>query len=246
MPRGAPAAGDTQMFEHVVVSSRGVAVENNEDWAESNKREGLYALCDGMSAHAGGEVAAQVAGAAIEEFVVGTRSGKIKTLPYPFDPALSREANRLRMAMRVANGAVRTRASEEPNLAGMGASAVALLGTEHIVIIASAGDCRVYRLRDARLRQLVPDSPAATPLGLVDVPTVLLSHHEVDDGDVLMLCTGGLYRDVSERKMESLFEESIDLNTRSLDLQRAAQELARQPSRHNPSSDATVVLLRPT
>ena len=57
-----------------------------------------------MGGHVAGEVASRLAVEAIEAFIEETAGAdKNRTWPFPFEPALSLEANRLKAAFRLAN-----------------------------------------------------------------------------------------------------------------------------------------------
>lgn len=109
--------------------------------------EGLFAVADGMGGHRGGEVASQVAVRALE------------------DGFLEPRAESLLEAVHKANEAVFVRASDDPDLRGMGTTltAVALVeGTDEddedeVLVVVNVGDSRTYLFRDNELDQLTED-----------------------------------------------------------------------------------------
>ena len=61
-------------------------------------------VADGMGGHAAGEAAARVAVQAAEAFVSDTRDADPnRTWPFPYDPDISLDANRLKAGFRLAN-----------------------------------------------------------------------------------------------------------------------------------------------
>src|SRR5437764_15381258 len=82
----------------------GLRRTSNEDSYSTRPDVGLFVVADGMGGHVAGEVASRVAVEAIELFIQETAGAdKNRTWPFPFDPTISLEANRLRAAFRLAN-----------------------------------------------------------------------------------------------------------------------------------------------
>lgn len=100
----------------------------------------LFAIADGMGGHAAGELASRVA---LETLVETLRT---KKGPLPV---------RLPQAVQEANLSVLRHAVGEN--VGMGTTLVALVIDKGAAIIAHAGDCRAYLLRERELRQLTQD-----------------------------------------------------------------------------------------
>jgi PPM family protein phosphatase len=105
-------------------------------------RPPLFAVADGMGGARAGEVAAQLAAAALEEAGTGTKGEKGIT-------ALIEEANRR----------IWERAVTDPATSGMGTTVTAALVDEAAgqVAIGHVGDSRAYLLRDGSLEQLTTD-----------------------------------------------------------------------------------------
>jgi protein phosphatase len=162
----------------------------------------LFAVADGMGGAQAGELASQLAAAAIEE-----RTG-----------ADGRGEEAVAELVRHANDRVYRRATEDPAAAGMGTTAtVALVDVEEgTVAIGHVGDSRAYRLRDGALEQLTVDhslvaelvrSGRLTEEEAVDHPhrsvitRALGTDPDVDvdaltipisPGDVFLICSDGL------------------------------------------------------
>jgi PPM family protein phosphatase len=76
----------------------------NEDTWAARPDLGLFVVADGMGGHAAGEVASRLATDAIERFVAQTASAdRHQTWPFPYEPSVSLNANRLKAAFRLAN-----------------------------------------------------------------------------------------------------------------------------------------------
>src|SRR5436190_4119210 len=121
--------------------------------------DGLFVVCDGMGGHKAGEVASQLGIDAIARFVERSVEDSEITWPYGFLTRLSYDANRLRNAIKLANGAILRKAASSNEYAGMGTTLAAVLVSRNRpqMTYAAVGDSRIYRLRGASLEQLTSD-----------------------------------------------------------------------------------------
>src|SRR3954453_6396090 len=136
-------------------SDPGLKRTSNEDSYSTRPDVGLFVVADGMGGHVAGEVASRVAVEAIEAFIEETAGAdKNRTWPFPFDPALSLEANRLKAAFRLANRRIASAIADSQDLRGMATTASAILVGPRSASVGHVGDSRVYVLRDGRLAQI--------------------------------------------------------------------------------------------
>src|SRR5436189_2593929 len=85
----------------------GLRRTSNEDSYCTRPDLGLFIVADGMGGHVAGEVASRVAVESISAFIEETaNSDPNRTWPFPFDPDVSFEANRLKAAFRLANARI--------------------------------------------------------------------------------------------------------------------------------------------
>ena len=139
-------------------SDPGLRRSSNEDSYCSRPDLGLYVVADGMGGHVAGEVASRVAVEAIEIFIQETAGAdKNRTWPFPFEPTLSLEGNRLKAAFRLANRRIASAIADSQDLRGMATTASALLSGPEGACVAHVGDSRVYVLRNGSLQQLTAD-----------------------------------------------------------------------------------------
>jgi serine/threonine protein phosphatase PrpC len=141
-----------------VRSDPGLRRTSNEDSHRSRPDVGLFIVADGMGGHVAGEVASRIAVEAVEAFIEETSQvDRNRTWPFPFDPSLSLDANRLKSAFRLANRRIASAIAETQDLRGMATTASAVLLGRGAACVAHVGDSRVYVLRKGQLRQITDD-----------------------------------------------------------------------------------------
>lgn len=136
----------------------------NEDWvAHFESPNGLVAVvCDGMGGHAGGQVASHTAIETIKAFMMVEREDT--------------PAELIVQAIDAANAHVLERASQQPELKGMGSTCVMMIVRDGRVYIGSVGDSRAYLIRNHRIRQLTVDQSYVQML--VDAGTITAQEAE--------------------------------------------------------------------
>jgi PPM family protein phosphatase len=194
--------------------------EGNED--SYMVHEPLYAVADGMGGHQGGEVASNLALAAMET---------IAEEPVPDGDS----APRLAEVVREANRVVLQRAGTDPALSGMGTTLTAVLaGGGGRIHVAHVGDSRAYLLRGGEMSQLTRDqtvvqrlvdegrispeeaeihpqrSILTNALGVDRDIEVDEASYELAVGDRLLLCSDGLSGMVSETDIKRILVENED------------------------------------
>ena len=174
-------------------------------------------VCDGMGGHAGGNIASALA--------VKVISDKINA-SYRENMRDSSIRNMLDSALTAANMEVYDMAEADPELRGMGTTVVCAIVKNGYAFIAHAGDSRAY-IYDGELRQITTDhSYVQTLVDIGKITKEEAEHHpnknkitraigaekmididfdeiELNDEDVLILCTDGLSNYVSSDEMIS-------------------------------------------
>ena len=223
-----------QRLSWAVATHPGLRRESNEDAYAARPDLGLFLVADGMGGHAAGEVASRVTADTIEAFANDTRARDInRTWPFPFEPSLSVDANRLKAAFRLANRQVAHRMESQQELRGMATTASAVIVEERQAgelraAIGHVGDSRVYLYREGALRQLTDDHSwvgeqirsgvlsdadarrhpwrnvvTRAISGGVD-PEIDVIELPLQAGDRLLLCSDGLSGVVAPEEMERL------------------------------------------
>jgi serine/threonine protein phosphatase PrpC len=127
--------------------------DHNEDNFIVQEEMDLYVVCDGMGGHAGGEYASAIAVNTIEE-ALGSLS--VYGASQDDDPVeIARE--QLAQAVRLAGKRIHEKAATQPELRGMGTTAVSLLLRDGNAYIAHVGDSRAYLRREGRTEQITED-----------------------------------------------------------------------------------------
>ncbi len=141
-----------------VKTDPGLRRTSNEDSYSNRPDVGLFVVADGMGGHVAGEVASRVAVEAISAFIEETAGAdKNRTWPFPFEPTLSLEANRLKAAFRLANRRIAAAIADSQDLRGMATTASAMLVGRTQACVAHVGDSRVYVFRNGELAQITRD-----------------------------------------------------------------------------------------
>lgn len=135
----------------------GMKREHNEDSFLVNEDLGLYVVCDGMGGHAGGETASRLAVQTIERELLSARLRPDDPFAGNAPLADTPLAGALREAIEGASAAVFHKGRENPELAGMGTTCIALLLHGALGLLGHVGDSRAYFLREGQIHQLSED-----------------------------------------------------------------------------------------
>ena len=188
----------------------GRARSNNEDSVALDGDVSLAVLADGMGGYNAGEVASNMATSFIR-----TELGR--WLREAHAHASDAEVRRaMDICVDNANRAIFNAANSNPQYAGMGTTLVVALFRENHLLVGHVGDSRAYRLRGGRLQQITRDhsllqeqidAGLITPeqaafsanknlvtraVGVEDTVLLETHQHDVQPGDVYLLCSDGL------------------------------------------------------
>lgn len=220
-------------------SHPGLRREENEDSYCVRLDLGLFLVADGMGGHAAGEIASKLAVDTIEAFLADTKTSDVnRTWPFPIDPSISLDQNRLKAAFRLANRRIAQAMDDNEALRGMATTAAALLfGTAHEPAIAHVGDSRIYVWRQGQLQQVTQDhswvseqvragimseadarrhpwrNVVTRALAGGDDPDVDVASLPVQSGDRFLICSDGLSSVVTNDTIEDSLSAHQDLDT---------------------------------
>lgn len=222
-------------YSATALTDRGRKRPSNEDAFGLSIERGVYVVCDGMGGAAAGEVASNLAVAEMMRLL----TERPWTSPPPIEAA---------EAVTAANEAIFSRSQRNAKLNGMGTTLVALLVEDRSAWMVNVGDSRGYRLRNSHLEQITLDhslveeqirlgqmskqealrSPLKNvitrALGTQKVVTPDVFEFETVPGDLYLLCSDGLVRELSDSVVESLLRLDLTLEEMCSKLVEAANE----------------------
>jgi serine/threonine protein phosphatase PrpC len=241
-----------QRWEAVASTDTGLVRQGNEDSYDMRLERGMFVVCDGMGGAAAGEVASKLA---VESFLASLDETQAEAA---VDDAA------IRRAVQSADERVRDTAQNDPSLRGMGTTLVALVLPErdsHLGFVVHAGDSRCYRFRENHLEQMTADhsfveeqvrqgqltEAEARRSPLRNVITRAIGSQEPTDpevaqvdlsrGDVYLLCSDGLTREVTDEGIREVLEEEKNLSV-------ACTELVQEAVANGGRDNITCILVR--
>ncbi|MEI6564367.1 MAG: protein phosphatase 2C domain-containing protein [bacterium] len=228
--------------------------KNNEDSLVSLPESGVFCVADGMGGVQGGEVASKAAVDAI-------RKAFQESPDAAFAVTADASIKLIERALNEASRWIKERA-EGLGISGTGSTAVALAFdrvTPSQGVAVHAGDSRAYRFRDDKLAQLTTDHSVAAAAGLPDdsslppmfrgviTRAVGLDRHvvleatpfDVVAGDIFLLCSDGLSKMVSDRRIQKLIRKH-----RTDSLEEMAKSLIAEALEEGGEDNVTVIVVR--
>ena len=234
---------------------------NNEDSFRLAPEQYLFVLSDGMGGQAHGEIASRMAAEAVVTHCREAERDPSLPLVGPRFEDLSERTNRLASAVRVASQLIYAAATENSEKHGMGATLVAVQFDDQRMSAAHVGDSRIYRLREGGLEQLTSDHSLVAEqvrrgmmtrreaeasamqnvllraLGVEPEIEVDANEHLMLDGDVVLLCSDGLTREVADVTIAEILAKTHPAQV-------AADHLVELANKAGGEDNVTVVVLR--
>lgn len=213
-------------LEIVSQTNPGMVRSHNEDSVAQEAGCGLVVLADGMGGYNAGEVAS---GIAVSVVATEIRQRLQDASPTDRDEATGEELGvvLLRDNIRKANVSIFQAAQSQPQYAGMGTTIVSGLFYDNRVVAGHVGDSRMYRLRGETLETITRDHSLLQEQidgGMISIEDARLSRnknlvtravgidaevepeihvHDVQAGDIYLLCSDGLNDMVEDEDIQS-------------------------------------------
>ena len=224
----------SKSFSFAMLSHPGRVRKGNEDMCAANPDLGAFIVCDGMGGAAAGEIASKMATEAFLESLA-------PQLDEDAPPRTPTPDVRLDIAIREANASVFNHALLNPQHRGMGTTLVALLlrpahaGAATALTLAHVGDSRCYLFRNGALELLTADhslveeqvrmgeltalQAASHPMRNIITRAVgsqaqvnpEIRHLEPQHGDIYLLASDGLTRDLTDADLNQTFQRFLAL-----------------------------------
>lgn len=202
---------------------------SNQDSFLIDEKEHLYIVADGMGGHAGGEIASSLC---VQEVAKDIRAHKgvysaKETRVHP-DPKIS---NMLANSINYASTKIYEKALEDPSLKGMGTTATVLKIVDGFAYVAHVGDSRCYLVRCGFIYQVTNDHSLVSEqvragiltkeeaelhhlrnvitrsVGYQEEEDVDTTSLQLEDDDLLLLCSDGLHGKVADKEISNLTKE---------------------------------------
>ena len=234
--------------------------DHNEDSYLIDDELQLYVVADGMGGHAGGGTASRIA---VETIDRELRSARASTED-PFRAEVPLQDSPLPDAIRNAVGsacqAIFTAAQEDPRLAGMGTTVIALLVKGDQAFFAHVGDSRAYLIRGELIQQISEDHSLVneqikagmiTPeeakhsrykniitrsVGFEEEVQVDVMGLTLQPGDTFLLCSDGLANMVDDEELRQVIDATP--------LERAPEKLVEMANERGGDDNITVIVVR--
>ena len=243
----------------VGVTDVGCVRKHNEDSLLADSALGLFVVADGLGGHAAGEVASQIVVETVGR-VVGETLEKDRTWPMEYDPSLSYDGNRLKVALLLSDQAIAEDIRRNPERETMGSTVVAGLFHGSKVTLAHVGDSRAYILGPDGIRQvtrdhswvaeqvangiLTPSEARVHPfrnvitqaLGNGGDLDVEVQEFDLSKTERLLLCSDGLSGMIGDKQIWDIVEQSGDIQT-------AVESLISIAREHGGEDNITAILV---
>jgi protein phosphatase len=250
-----------EALEIVAETNTGMVRSHNEDSIATEAVCGLVVLADGMGGYNAGEVAS---GIAVSTVVTETTLPLQNASPVKRDEKTGEElaVALLSGSLHKANASIYQAARSQSQYAGMGTTIVAALFYDNRVVVGHVGDSRLYRLRGETLTPITRDHSLlqeqidsgmisiedarhsknrnlvtrAVGIDATVMPEIHL--HDVQVGDIYLLCSDGLNDMVEDEDIQSI------LYAMQGNLALAAEQLIQTANDNGGRDNVSVILVK--
>lgn len=214
--------------------NRGVVRKNNEDACFVIPNKDVYIVADGVGGNNSGEIAS---GTAVEELAAFVKAGDLDSCSTPEEIFGFFTA-----AVDVANSKVFEISKTDPTCRGMATTMVMTYIHEGAAYLTNIGDSRAYLFRNGKLKRITKDHTYVNELidkgvitekeaethsqknvitkALGAEPAIEPDFYRVGlaEGDIMVLCSDGLYGEVGEDRMQDLLKVAASSGMKMNDL----------------------------
>jgi PPM family protein phosphatase len=234
-------------------TDRGVKRDGNEDALFVLPEQQLYIVADGVGGHNSGELASRMAVSYIAQYVA----------LHPLSQVKGKSGLRayFKACFEGANDLIYKKAESEGENEGMATTAVLCYLNDGVAYVVNVGDSRAYLIRENTIRQITEDHTCVQSMiksGMITTdqalthpdrnmitraiggePTVLPDFFRFDTcvGDVILLCTDGLYGEMSA-------EHILQLAQKPKTMHRLASDLVEEANQQGGKDNISVICIK--
>ena len=212
------------------ISDIGLLRKNNEDRYLVMDEYGLFAVCDGMGGHKGGDVASKMAVDCLHEYMLNLAADSLSQNPISV----------LNAAIQKANHLIWLQAQGNSELHEMGTTITAAMIRKKQLAVANVGDSSLYVFRNGKLNKITRDHTLAEKmvadgllknedkkssgynhiltraLGIQEEVKIDNFEHQLYRGDLVLLCSDGLTDMLDDNEIQTLLNQEENVQ-KSLD-----------------------------
>lgn len=228
--------------------------KSNQDSICLDYGHNFFAVADGMGGHKGGDIASQLTVKVMPEFILSNTG---------VDPQVL-----MKKMIQEVNSAILQKATETPELQGMGTTVSAILFNGPQLVIGNVGDSRVYMINNHHIFQLTRDhsfvqeklnmalytreeavkdpqkNVLVRSVGFEKDIQVDVFQYRICKNDIFMICSDGLHGKVSDSDILHIIQKNISDPSRcqQADLEKAIQELIHQANENGGQDNISVIV----
>ncbi|MBT3205557.1 MAG: serine/threonine-protein phosphatase [Gammaproteobacteria bacterium] len=205
-------------FSYSGLTDTGHVRSRNEDSFACVPTQNLWVVADGMGGHESGDFASQTITTQAEKFIQ--------------QPALETSLLLLEENLLHSNKIIREKAEKLGKNMTIGSTVTCLYTWKNLAFFLWAGDSRAYRFRNHTLERLTEDHsyveelvkmgkinsaeaeshPAANvvlnAIGIDNDIVIDMEYAEIEDDDLFILCSDGLYKDLAEAQISNIIDKN--------------------------------------
>ncbi|MDB5728860.1 MAG: Stp1/IreP family PP2C-type Ser/Thr phosphatase [Noviherbaspirillum sp.] len=249
-------------FDFASRTDTGRMRSGNEDAIALSPAHGIAILADGMGGYSAGEVASSIATTVLRE-CLEEGIARLRTHGPDLLNKRSRQFQQLMVdSVHRANLAILEAARAQPQYQGMGTTIVAAHLHRDKLTVAHVGDSRAYRWRRGELAQITRDHSflqeqidagvislesarlseyknlVTRAVGVSDQMDVEAHEHQVEPGDIYLLCSDGLSDMLDDEHIRKVLEQP------GTDLQAICDALVDEANENGGRDNISVILIR--
>lgn len=228
--------------------------KSNQDSICLDYGHNFFAVADGMGGHKGGDIASQLTVKVMPEFILSNTG---------VDPQVL-----MKKMIQEVNSAILQKATETPELQGMGTTVSAILFNGPQLVIGNVGDSRVYMINNHHIFQLTRDhsfvqeklnmalytreeavkdpqkNVLVRSVGFEKDIQVDVFQYRICKNDIFMICSDGLHGKVSDSDILHIIQKNISDPSRcqQADLEKTIQELIHQANENGGQDNISVIV----